>query len=187
MRLVRERIGEFCERRAQRSDANQLNDIEYNAETQTLFLQLHQIFHLFFVPFFAPTVNLTTILHLTPSTPRVSGCHSTGSSEGRRRTKYLIKHQEDLYQSTEIVKFFWPGGTKIIGFWRLVATVLCILGAMVFAPMTWMEEWGWFGNGKDAREKERENGAIGDGNENGAYNSRRDRSRSVNGVGRKDK
>ncbi|KAI9642296.1 hypothetical protein NHQ30_009098 [Ciborinia camelliae] len=173
----------------------EVDGVEYNAETQTLFLQLHQIFHLFFVPFFAPTVNLITVLHLTPSPARgadhdSSGGSSTVSSEGRRRTKYLIKHQEDLYQSTEIVKFFWPGGTKVIGFWRLFATLLCIIGAMAFAPITWMEEKGWFGNGWDRKHEKNEAEAKGEGKGdevNGVNGSKKERRRMVNGVGRKNR
>lgn len=159
------------------------NDIEYNAETQTLFLQIHQVFHLFFVPFFAPTVNLTAILYLTPSQGPSPSSDAAGSSESRRRTRYLIKHQEDLYQSTEVVKFFWPGGTQIIGFGRLFATLLCIVGAIALAPITWMEEWGWFGNGKDVKDQERVNAVNGD-EVSGVNGSKRERRRT---AGRKDR
>ncbi|KAB8299137.1 hypothetical protein EYC80_001246 [Monilinia laxa] len=160
-----------------------IDGIDYNSETQTLFVQLHQVFHLFFVPFFAPTVNLTTVLHLTPSQRSSSSSDTAGSSESRRRTRYLIKHQEDLYQSTEVVKFFWPGGTQIIGFGRLIATLLCIVGAIAFAPITWMEEWGWFGNGKDVKERANTN----EDEVNGVNGSKREKKRMVNGVSKKDR
>jgi hypothetical protein len=54
--------------------------------------------------------------------------------------KYYIKRQEDLYQSNEIVKFFWPGGATIIWFWQVFATFLCIIGALALSPVTWMEQ-----------------------------------------------
>ncbi|KAM0163074.1 hypothetical protein ACHAPG_001446 [Botrytis cinerea] len=162
-----------------------VDGVEYNSEAQTLFLQLHQQFHLFFVPFFYPTVYLTTIIYLAPTK------ESSESNSSAPQTKYLIKHQEDLYQSAELVKFFWPGGTQIISFWRLIATFLCILGAMIFAPMTWMEEWGWFGNGKDSKrgekedEEERETGSR---DTNGVNSSKREKRRkTMNGSGRKNR
>ncbi|TGO86232.1 hypothetical protein BPOR_0321g00010 [Botrytis porri] len=159
------------------SNANLHQTLEYNPETQTLFLQLHQQFHLFFVPFFYPTVYLTTILYLA---------RAKDSSED----KYLVKHQEDLYQSAELVKFFWPGGTQIISFWRWIATLFCILGAMAFAPVTWMEEWGWFGNGKDVKRGEKEDGEereTGGCETNRVNDSRREKRRkTINGSGRKN-
>ncbi|QSZ29243.1 hypothetical protein DSL72_003755 [Monilinia vaccinii-corymbosi] len=167
-----------------------VDGIEYNSETQSLFVQLHQDFHLFFLPLFATTANLTTIISLTPSPASSPSSDAAGSSEGRRRIRYLIKHQEDLYQSTEIVKFFWPGGTQIVGFGRLVATLLCIVGAMAFAPITWMEQWGWFGNGKDVKEKGRGDEVDGEENGdevNGVIRSKREKKRTNHGVGRKDR
>lgn len=38
------------------------------------------------------------------------------------------------------MKFFWPGGATIIWFWQLFATAMCILGALVLAPVTWIEQ-----------------------------------------------
>ncbi|KAF7959357.1 hypothetical protein EAE96_000977 [Botrytis aclada] len=162
-----------------------VDEVEYNPETKTLFLQLHQQFHLFFLPFFYPTVYLTTILYLAPT--KDSSENNSSASEN----KHLIKHQEDLYQSAELVKFFWPGGTQIISFWRLIATLLCILGAIIFAPMTWMEEWGWFGNGKDVKRSEKK---CGEENETGGRETNRvngsrgeKRRKTINGSGRKNK
>ncbi|KAF7894325.1 hypothetical protein EAF00_007839 [Botryotinia globosa] len=162
-----------------------VDGVEYNPETQTLFLQLHQQFHLFFLPFFYPTVYLTTILYLSPIK------ESAETSASASETKYLIKHQEDLYQSAELVKFFWPGGTQIISLWRLIATLLCIVGAMMFAPMTWMEEWGWFGNGMDVKRGEKEDGKeheTGGRETNGVNGSRREKRRkTISGSGGKNK
>jgi hypothetical protein len=54
--------------------------------------------------------------------------------------KYYIQSQEDLYQLNEVVKFFWPGGATIIWLWQLFATALCIVGALLLAPVTWVEQ-----------------------------------------------
>lgn len=57
--------------------------------------------------------------------------------------------------------------------------------------MTWMEEWGWFGNGKDSKrdekegEEERETGSR---DTNGVNGSRREKRRkTINGSGRKNR
>ena len=99
--------------------------IEFNQKSQILFVEIHQIFSLFFVPFYKSNVHLTTKLHLV---------HSEDDN------KYYIKSQEDLYQLNEVVKFFWPGGATIIWFWQMVATGICILGALLLAPVTWVEQ-----------------------------------------------
>jgi hypothetical protein len=97
---------------------------EYNQKSQILFVEINQIFSLFFIPFYKSNVHLTTKIHLV----------QLGNG------KYYIQSQEDLYQLNEVVKFFWPGGATIIWLWQIFATILCILGALILAPMTWMEQ-----------------------------------------------
>lgn len=99
--------------------------IEFNQKSQIIFVEIHQIFSIFFVPFYKSNVHLTTKLRLVQSLDD---------------NKYYIKSQEDLYQSNEVVKFFWPGGATILWFWQISATGLCILGALLLAPMTWLEQ-----------------------------------------------
>jgi len=96
---------------------------EFNQKSSILFVEINQIFSLFFVPFYKSNVHLTTKLHLVHA------------SEDNR---YYIKSQEDLYQTNEVVKFFWPGGATVIWFFQMVATFLCIVGALALAPVTWM-------------------------------------------------
>lgn len=98
---------------------------EYNQQSQILFVEISQIFSLWFVPFYKSNVHLTTKLQLF---------HSPEDK------KYYISSQEDLYQLNEVVKFFWPGGATIIWLWQLFATFLCIVGSLLLAPMTWLEE-----------------------------------------------
>jgi hypothetical protein len=38
------------------------------------------------------------------------------------------------------VKFVWPGGATIIWLWQVFATGLCILGGLMLAPITWVEQ-----------------------------------------------
>lgn len=96
---------------------------EFNQETQTLFVSIHQIFTLFFI--YKANVHLTTKLSLV---------------QDNTARKHFIKHQEDLYQTDEVVRFFWPGGNYIIWLFQVVATLTCIGGALALAPITWMEQ-----------------------------------------------
>ncbi|KAJ5052209.1 uncharacterized protein L3040_001968 [Drepanopeziza brunnea f. sp. 'multigermtubi'] len=98
---------------------------EFNQESSTLFVDIHQIFSLFFVPFYKADVRLTSKLKLFHS-----------EDDGR----YYIASQEDLYQTNEWVKFVWPGGATLIGLGQLFAAFLCIVGAFLLAPVTWIEQ-----------------------------------------------
>ena len=109
--------GTFADNRTHRS--------EFNQKSSLLFVEIQQIFSLFFVPFYKSNVHLTTKLQLVHS-----------EHDG----KYYIKSQEDLYQPNELVKFFWPGGATIVWFLQLIATFSCIAGALLLTPVTWMEQ-----------------------------------------------
>jgi len=98
---------------------------EYNQKAQLLFVEINQIFSIFFVPFYKSHVHLTTKIKLY---------HSLENG------KYYIVSQEDLYQLNDLVKFFWPGGATIIWFWQIFATFLCTLGSLTLAPITWLEQ-----------------------------------------------
>jgi hypothetical protein len=99
--------------------------IEFNQKSNILFVEISQVFSLFFIPFYKSNVHLTTKLHLVQS---------------ENDSKYYIKGQEDLYQLNEVVKFFWPGGATVIWLWQVFNTFLCILGALLLAPITWIEQ-----------------------------------------------
>jgi hypothetical protein len=101
---------------------------EYNQKSQLLYVSIHQVFSLFFVPFYKSDVHLTTVLSLTP----------TENESGDK--KYYIRSQEDLYQTNEVVKFFWPGGDWVVWLWQIVATGFCIVGSLAFWPLTMMED-----------------------------------------------
>ena len=68
---------------------------------------------------------MTTVLHLSYST-------ST--------KKYYIRSQNDLYQINEIVRYFWVGGFLVVWVWQFFATLVCLLAATLFWPVTWFEE-----------------------------------------------
>jgi len=97
----------------------------YDQRQQILYVSISQVFSLFFVPFYAPKVNLVTVLHLS---------HDT------KDNKYYIDSQQDLYQLNEFVKFVWPGGATLLMLWQWMNTLLSIAGAVILAPVTWVEE-----------------------------------------------
>lgn len=57
-------------------------------------------------------------------------------------TTYLIQSQNDLYQVNEFVKFASQFGllSVVVYAWQLVATGLCVLGAGLFWPVSWVEQ-----------------------------------------------
>jgi hypothetical protein len=102
--------------------------LEYNQKSQILFTEINQTFSIFFAPFYHANVHLTTKLKLHHS---------------QQDGKYYITSQEDLYQSNDIASFLFPwfgAGAAMVWFWQVFATGLCILGALAFAPITWLEQ-----------------------------------------------
>lgn len=74
-------------------------------------------------------MSLVTVLQLVPTT-----------AGGKKR--YLIRSQNDLYQVNEYVKFvslFGVLSVTVIAF-QLLATGLCVLGAVAGWPISWVEE-----------------------------------------------
>jgi len=97
----------------------------FDQKTDTLYVSIFQIFSLWFVPFYDSHVDLVTVLKLS-------------NTNGR----YIIKSQEDFYQTNQVVKFFWPLGTHIVSFFQLWAMAMCVIGGYVFAPITWLLQSG---------------------------------------------
>ena len=97
--------------------------IVYDQKQQILYCTITQLFSIWFVPFYKSHVKLVTVLHL--------------KHEG---DKYYIESQEDLYQINELVKFFWPGGATILTVLQWIATVNCVIAALLLAPFTWVEQ-----------------------------------------------
>ena len=62
-------------------------------------------------------------------------------SSNNAPTTYLIQSQNDLYQVNEFVKFTSQFGilSVLVYAWQLLATLLCVLGAGLFWPVSWVE------------------------------------------------
>jgi hypothetical protein len=106
-----------------------LIDIEYttayDAANLTLYLTITQTIRIWIIPFHAATVTLVTVLKLSSS--ETSG-------------KYLIQSQEDLFQPDELVRVFFFGGFLVVWLWQFAMTAMCALGAVLLAPLTWIQE-----------------------------------------------
>lgn len=99
---------------------------------------MSQIFSIWIVPFHVAPVTLTTVLNLTTDAPR-----SNPSANGDKALYYIAK-QEDLYQTSEFVKFILPHvGHWLVLVWHLIATFFCVLGVTFLWPMLWLEENGY--------------------------------------------
>lgn len=98
-------------------------------------------------------MTLTSIITLTTTTdnrgtvlvdsfPKSKPAAASSSGSG---VKYYISSQEDLYQTSEWIKFLipWGIGSILVLFWHVFATVVCTVGAMVLWPVTWAEEAGY--------------------------------------------
>ena len=121
-----------------------------------LYVSIRQTFKIIYIPFYRADVSLVTVLRLTTRTLSSNDQHhqhqhrdhdqAQGKIEGGiaplLNKKYFIASQNDLYQTSEWIKFVLPwsiGYTLLIvaQFW---ATIMCVFGAAVGWPVSWIEE-----------------------------------------------
>lgn len=97
---------------------------------------MSQIFSVWLIPFHVSPVTLTTVLDLTSDST-----HSDNPTTNGNRPLYWISKQEDLYQTSEFVKFVVPhvGYWLVLG-WHLMATLFCVIGVTFLWPILWLEE-----------------------------------------------
>lgn len=101
--------------------------IAYDSKNLICYVNIDQVFQVWFIPFIYAPVNLTTVLRLMHN-----------KDDG----KYYLISQDDLYQVNQFVKFFAPGGTILVWIWQMIATLVCVVLAIVFWPISWIEEHG---------------------------------------------
>ncbi|PLN75689.1 hypothetical protein BDW42DRAFT_197632 [Aspergillus taichungensis] len=101
-----------------------VNSIAYDKEHLRLYVNISQVFSIWLVPFYRAPVTLTTVLDLTRD-----------PGDGRplpdaNAQRYYIAKQEDLYQTSEFIKFVVPwGGSSLVMLWQTLATLFCLVGA----------------------------------------------------------
>ncbi|SZF00718.1 unnamed protein product [Blumeria hordei] len=103
----------------------QVQRVVYDDKAAHLYCEVQQIFSPVFLPFYHASSHLTVKLQLQRDGP-----------DG----KYYIVTQEDLYQSTELVRFFGPGYSTLVFFLQLLVSYACVMGALLLAPITWLEQ-----------------------------------------------
>lgn len=108
--------------------------LAFDASSLTLYVSISQTFRIFVIPLYAAPVNLITVLKL---------------EHNKAKEKYYIQSQNDLYQTNDFVRFFWPGGWLVVWLWQVVATLVCYVLAFICQPISWIEEFympqGWYG------------------------------------------
>ncbi|OKL63424.1 hypothetical protein UA08_01183 [Talaromyces atroroseus] len=127
----------------------QVKSVAFDQEHLKLYVTISQIFSIFIIPFYIAPVTLTTVLTLTTNPNEYRGYldfpndqGKSVDSESEETRRYWISSQEDLYQTTEFVKFFLPFGigVSMVLVWHLFATIGCVLGSLLLSPITWAEE-----------------------------------------------
>ncbi|EGP83777.1 unnamed protein product [Zymoseptoria tritici ST99CH_3D1] len=114
----------------------EVESIAFDEKNLLLYLTIHQVFAIWFVPFYRVSARLTTILTLVRRKP-----HRNPSAVGghdHTPNKYYISQQEDLYQVSEFMKFVlpWGVGWAIAVVFGVVATAVCVVGAFLGRPVT---------------------------------------------------
>lgn len=81
---------------------------------------------------------------------------STNDQDGGPKKLYYIQSQNDLYQTSEFIKFVvpWGIGSGIIVLLHLWNTFLCVVGAIVLSPISWLLEYVLGGNTERIRSGE---------------------------------
>ena len=122
--------------------------VAWDADSNTLFVALHQRFALWFVPLYAANVRLVTELKLTPvaadelrSYADVAAAHAAAASSSSSAplvngdaptTRYYIARQEDHYQINDVLKFFsMQMGAFLWYLVQLAVALVCVGGAVL--------------------------------------------------------
>lgn len=98
----------------------------YDRDNLILYVSIHQFMRIWALPFLRANLSLVTVLHL----------------ERTRESRYLIKGQHDYYQPSVLAQMLSPFGivSTLIVILQLFATAVCVLGAAIGWPVTWVEE-----------------------------------------------
>ncbi|MCJ1461732.1 hypothetical protein MMC07_000331 [Pseudocyphellaria aurata] len=114
-----------------------VDSVAFDQKNLILYVSCHQFFRIWALPIFSARASLVTVLHLVPDRPE-----HFGRTREPTPVKYLIKAQNDLYQASEIARYVSPFGilSTLVVVLQLFATAMCVLGAAVGWPVTWVEE-----------------------------------------------
>jgi ATP-dependent Clp protease adapter protein ClpS len=131
----------------------EIESVAFDAQNLLLYVSIHQIFKIQWIPFHNSDVRLTTVLKLVEDEARKHEIEEFSTKQAKKMLKndyaalraphkrYLIQAQNDLYQTNEFVKFvFFFGGSSVIMAWQFFATFACVLGAVIMWPVTYLSD-----------------------------------------------
>ncbi|KAF2088554.1 hypothetical protein K490DRAFT_64602 [Saccharata proteae CBS 121410] len=127
-----------------------VDSVAYDPTNLLLYVSIHQVFRLWPVPLYAAPVTLVTVLSLRRSSHPPP--NPTAPKNGTHKTRYYIASQNDLYQTSEFIRFLCPPGFLFVWVWQFWATLFCLLGAVLLWPVTAFEEYVWERDGKTGEE-----------------------------------
>lgn len=105
---------------------------------------MSQVFSIWLFPFHVTSVTLTVQLDLVKIS-RDKYHHSSRSSNNdqNREQLYYVTKQEDLYQTSEFIKYVLAhGGHCFMIMLLCFGTFASVLGMFIFWPIVWAEEKG---------------------------------------------
>lgn len=108
----------------------------FNEDAGLLFVNMSQIFAVWFIPFYRAKVDFVALLTLTTQNPDASyrreGLQYSDVT-AERRPKYYIARQEDHYQVNDFINFLMPGLGPMLCRWaQNLATIACVVGVLTF-------------------------------------------------------
>ncbi|KAL4778971.1 hypothetical protein BJX76DRAFT_342102 [Aspergillus varians] len=121
----------------------EIRSVAYDKENLRLYVSMFQVFSVWLIPFYSAPVSLTTVLDLTTDPSGQGWGEDSAQGDGEKR--YYIRKQEDLYQTSEFIKFVMPyGGHLLVGMWHAFASLVSIIGVFVLWPVMWAADRGYF-------------------------------------------
>ncbi|KAL9086465.1 MAG: hypothetical protein Q9165_007081 [Trypethelium subeluteriae] len=104
-----------------------VESVAFDQPNNLLYVGISQRFAIWFMPLYRADVKLVTVLQLEYQ---------------KTNAKYYIKSQNDLYQTDQFVKFVLPyGGPILVWVWQTVATIACVLLALLLSPVSLLQEY----------------------------------------------
>ena len=109
--------------------------LAYNEDARVVYVDMSQIFAVWFIPFYRAHVHFLVVLDLVPGQPDTSyrreGLQYSDVT-AERKPRYLISKQEDRYQLNDTVNFLMPGlGPLLCKAGQEFATLVCVMGVLV--------------------------------------------------------
>ncbi|KAL8728748.1 MAG: hypothetical protein Q9181_005233 [Wetmoreana brouardii] len=132
-----------------------IGGVAFDEKNLTLYVNVQQVFRIWAIPFYNAPVSFVTVLKLvrypplppqpsypTPFNPYDAQNGSRYKATSSEKPLFYIQSQKDLYQVNEFFKFFSQFGilSGLLLLWQFLSTAICVVGAMIFWPVSWVEQ-----------------------------------------------